>query len=535
MDFKKTISVVALGVTGSLLMACGGGGDSGPGTAAPPPSSPPPSPPPPPPAATQLPAALNESTPNASLLFNARGDGTLDLVVDGPAGNTRDWLLVNDGSGRFSFGENALPERYLGADGVSVAFAAIDANLDGREDLLVVTVDGRPDSFYGSSKVQLFLNEGDGRFVDASDNIAGGVNPNAWYESIRVADFDGDGYPDFLLTSSGNPVQSCDTLGGRIFLNDGTGRFTQARLTLTDALGSYETDCLRFDAGANTAAERHLGDDNLAFTLDALLGDLDGDGRPDILASSLRATWPVFLNRSVSGELRFELVFNGGTEVEGTCFFGFPPVQEPCTRLEPFDAGVAGFWKNGVLADIGGNGTLDLVVSTSIAPGQTSLQPVVLWRGEGDGVFSFVGGVGADDCALDESTRCGSFSIAEHPERVGVQHARQWLVLDINGNERDDVFVADHGWDAAPFPGRRNLLLLGQADGTLVDGSAQWLSSASTFTHGATVGDVTGNGRADLFKNNYYFAPSNGGGAFSSDNESKLWLNDGNPPLSGTD
>jgi hypothetical protein len=533
MDVKNKLSLVAVSVTGSLLVACGGGGgDSGPGTAAPPPGSSPPSPPPP--AATQLPAALNESAPNASLLFNARGNGTLDLVVDGPTGHTRDWLLINDGSGSFSFAENTLPNRYLGGEGVTVAFAAIDANLDGREDLLVVTVDGRQGSFYESSQVQLFLNEGDGRFVDASGNISGGINPNAWYESIRVADFDGDGYPDFLLTSSGNPVQSCDTLGGRIFLNDGTGQFTSTRITLTDGLGSYHADCLRFDAGANTFEERHLGDDNLAFTLDALLGDLDNDGRPDIVASSLSGTWPVFLNRSDPGELRFDVVFNGGAESESFCFIGF--LVEPCITLDPFNAGVAGTWKNGVLADLDGNGTLDLVASLSIAPGPAFLQPVVLWRGEGNGRFSFISGVGADDCALDESTRCGSFSIAAHPERVGVQHARQWLVLDINGDGRDDVFVADHGWDAPPFPGRRNLLLLGQADRTLVEGSQQWLSSASTFTHGAAVGDMTGNGRPDLFKNNYYFPPSNDGSAFfNADNEVKLWLNEGNAPLRGTD
>lgn len=539
MDFKKTVSLGALCVASSLFVACGGGG-SGPGTAAPPTSSPPPTTPPPsqpPPAATRLPASLNESTPNGALLFDATGNGILDLAVDGPSGpdgSAHDWLLINDGSGHFSFAENALPDRYLGSEGITVAFAAIDANLDGRQDLLVVTVDGREGSYYQSSRVQLFLNEGNDRFIDASENIVGSLNTDAWFESIRVADFDGDGYPDFLLTSSGNPIQSCDTLGGRIFLNDGTGQFTSTTLTLTDALGSYEADCLRFDAGANTADERHLGDD-LAFTLDGLLGDFDDDGRPDILASSLRGTWPVFLNRSVPGQLRFEVVFNGGTEFESTCFVGSPPEEEPCTRFDPFDVGVAGIWKNGALADIDGDGILDLVGSSGISGGPDLLQPVVVWRGEGGGRFSFAGGAGTDDCAVDESTRCRMFQISEHPQRVGVQHARQWLVMDINGNGRDDVFVADHGWDAAPFPGRRNLLLLGQVDGTMADGSAQWLSAASTFTHGAAVGDVTGNGRPDLFKNNYYFAPSDGGGFFNSENEAKLWLNDGSAPLRGTD
>ena len=108
------------------------------------------------------------------------------------------------------------------------------------------------------------------------------------------------------------------------------------------------------------------------------------------------------------------------------------------------------------------------------------------------------------------------------PDGVGVEHARQFLVADFNGDGADDLFVADHGYDADPFPGQPNLLLL-SSGGKLNDVTASNMSTVSSYSHGAADGDLNGDGCIDLFVNN-------------SRNrwDERLWLNDCAGKFTGT-
>lgn len=464
------------------------------------------------------------------MLIDVAGNGILDLILSGPTGSGatgRDWLLINDGTGNFELHGTQLPPRYLGVDGATVAFAQGDFNRNGFTDILAVTVDAREGSYYQTSELHLWLNQGDGSFTDASAQIAN-RQLTGWPEWIRVADFDGDGHLDFLITSPGNPEQNCSG-SAQIFLNDSTASFVRASVTLQDSMGSYQDDCLWFDRGMNTQNERFVG-----YTLDALPADLNNSGLPDLVASSLEAAWPVFLNRSSPGQLVFDVVFNGGELRLSPC--PDDPEQQ-CASLDPFSNAGAGIWKNGALADINGNGRMDLVAANSISGFPDRLTPVVIWHGQDDGKFELYGGAGSDNCLNDpaESGRCGStFSLADYPDRVGVQHARQWLVADFNKDGFEDVLILDHGFDASPFPGRQNLLLLGQANGGMQDGTAEWLSGNSTFTHGGAVGDLTQNGWPDIVKNNYVNGDMTG--QFTQyDNHPKLNLNTGLPPMTAED
>lgn len=71
---------------------------------------------------------------------------------------------------------------------------------------------------------------------------------------------------------------------------------------------------------------------------------------------------------------------------------------------------------------------------------------------------------------------------------------RQALVADFNGDGRPDVFLACHGYDAPPFPGERNQLVLSSVSGYNVKDAAPDIG----FWHGAAAGDITGDGNIDV-------------------------------------
>ncbi len=84
-----------------------------------------------------------------------------------------------------------------------------------------------------------------------------------------------------------------------------------------------------------------------------------------------------------------------------------------------------------------------------------------------------------------------------------VQNPRQVVLADFNGDGRSDLFVADHGYDAHPFPGYQNTLVLSAPGGKLVDGTSG-LPQQSDFTHSAAAADIDRDGDIDLYNGNIW-------------------------------
>jgi hypothetical protein len=83
------------------------------------------------------------------------------------------------------------------------------------------------------------------------------------------------------------------------------------------------------------------------------------------------------------------------------------------------------------------------------------------------------------------------------------QHPREFAIADFNRDGKPDIFVAAHGYDADPFDGERNLLVMSNGDGTYTDRSSL-LPSAPDFSHCVAVGDVNGDGFLDIYVGNVY-------------------------------
>lgn len=90
---------------------------------------------------------------------------------------------------------------------------------------------------------------------------------------------------------------------------------------------------------------------------------------------------------------------------------------------------------------------------------------------------------------------------------------RTVLVADFNKDGIPDIWVACTGYDAEPFPGEKNKLMLskGRGDYQITD------VGDIGFNHGASAADVNGDGYADVITSDLYFYINNKDGTFRKD------------------
>ena len=153
------------------------------------------------------------------------GDGSIDLFVGSRAVARqygvppRSYLLKNDGHGHF---RDVTTELAPGLDSIGMVTAAtwLDYDGDGKLDLIVV----------GEWMAVRVFHQENGRFVDRTDQ-AGFGGTNGWWNSVQVADLNGDGRPDLILGNLGlnSLIRASRDEPARLYVGDffGTGRLAQ--------------------------------------------------------------------------------------------------------------------------------------------------------------------------------------------------------------------------------------------------------------------------------------------------------------------
>jgi enediyne biosynthesis protein E4 len=221
-------------------------------------------------------------------------DGYEDIFVGGVHRNT---LYHNNGNGTFTDVTEkaglARPDKEYGPLW-SVGGAWVDVNNDGLLDLFVVNYlswdfNHEPDckfmdkpeychpKFYKELPNQLFLNKGDGTFVDVSaqSNIRSHLGKGM---GVGIADYDNDGLPDIFVAN--------DKLFNSLFHN---------RKGKNSSVPVF--DEVAFEAGV--ALPEH---GNLISGMGVDFRDLNNDGYPDISIVALNdETFPVYLNNTKGG------------------------------------------------------------------------------------------------------------------------------------------------------------------------------------------------------------------------------------------
>ncbi len=286
-----------------------------------------------------------------------------------------------------------LPSGLL--NGLSMDAGVADLDADGDLDIVIAN-EFRPNI--------LLLNDGTGHFSDGSSRLP---PTNRDSEDVGIADFDGDGDLDIVVVSEDDRVNE-------LYFNDGAGRFS--------------------DEGARLPVE--------GTTNGVVVGDLNGDGFPDIL----------FANNGQDA-----VIVNDGTG-------NF--VDETAERL-PRSGDVT---QDLELGDVDGDGDLDLVVANEGAN--------ALYINDGAGRFR------------DESA-------TRIPRRDGGEETREADFGDVDGDgDLDLLFANVAAFVAGADP--RNRLLINDGAGFFTDETSSRLPSASVSSFDGDLVDVDGDGDLDI-------------------------------------
>jgi hypothetical protein len=462
---------------------------------------------------TFQPAITSRATPSPTELTvgDFTGDGELDVAV---CGGESQQIAVLPGNGNGTFQAPVLVSSSYNAN----AIASADLNGDGKLDL--ITADG-----HASGDIQVWLGEGGDKFqppvtyavgsdpvsiavadlngdskpdIITGDAIAGGVsvllnqgdgtfgaaatyNVAAAPNSILAADFNGDGAPDILTTG--------DQLA--LLTNNGNGTFQDCTQTLTDP-----------DAPPDRI----------------VAGDLNDDGFPDIVTSQTTDdTISVLLNDG-----------HGGFD---------PPVS--------YSTGPGSDPQGLALADLAGNGILDIIVADSgtnaisvfigngdgtfrapVTYATAGLFPCALAVGDlrGDGKMDVVTlDVQSGDISVFLGNGDGTFGTATpFSDGLGVPLGPgttcDIALANFDGGTTLDAVVSN------PFLSSDGLTLVpGNGNGTfgLPQAIPLPIPIQSYSVFGFAAGDLTGNGETDLVVTDYFTAPNslyillnNGNGTF---------------------
>ena len=472
---------------------------------------------------------------------DVNGDGKPDLLVVNifnSAGNRTQGIvgvLMGNGDGTFQ-----APVSYNSGGVNASSIVVADVNGDGKPDLLVANqcTSGNNCSSIVLGNVGVLLGNGDGTFQAAVSYSSGGE----YGASVVAADVNGDGKLDLLVANACVGVSNCANGGVGVLLGNGDGTF-QAPVSYNS--GGYDASSIRVadvngDGKPDLLVANNCVDDNCAsgsvgvllgngdgtfqapasYTSDGVdtysiaVGDLNGDGKPDLLVANncadsncANGTVGVLLGNG-DGTFQSAIHYNpGGDEAQSIAVGDLNGDGKPDLLVANLCGSMSGCANGGVGVLLGnGDGTFQSAVSYS--SGGYQAQSIAVGDVNGDGKLDLL-----------VANVCGSLSNCSNGGVVGVLLGNgdgtfqapvdynsgglyaYWIAAaDVNGDGKPDLLVANYCVDSNCANGSA-VVMLGNGDGTF-----QAPVSYNSGGYGANsigVADVNGDGKPDLLVANY--------------------------------
>ena len=342
-------------------------------------------------------------SPYASCLGDLNGDGKVDVIVANRTGNSIS-ILVNDGSpGVLRF----KPKSSFQTDSWPVSVAVGDLDGDGKLDVVVANSSSNTVSvFRNSSNLGLLSLDTRKDFITANNPV-----------SVAIGDLDGDGRLDIVVANN----RITPEMGGLTLLRN------------TGGIGS-----LSFNG-------QMIHTSNFTFYTSVAIGDIDNDGKVDLVAS-----WPVGSNPGYLSVFR-NLGSPGTLNFDWTSFTGKQVGNRPTSV---------------VLGDLDMDGKLDIASTSNLF---TSL--IILVKNTSiPGLISFT----------DDQT----FLFGQLPRSVVA-------IGDLDGNGKPDLGMTNEGSNSVSIFRGTGL------SGVMSYDSKTNLSTGMSPTSVA-IGDLDGDGKSDL-------------------------------------
>lgn len=367
------------------------------------------------------------------------GDGLNDIIICPAFFSSRPLLpcefWLNRGSGRFEIATSEVVTGTLGLPGGVNSILIADFNGDGRPDVFLATQGiedpdrSQPDSFTAHNRV--LLSQTDGKLLDTT-NASLASDTMGFHHPSAMGDINGDGSVDIAIcglggTGGGRPMPA----GIYFLMNDGHGKFTRTVTGLPQEIasndftspvpydffgcGSVQLVDLDGDGRLDLVVANYIGGSSLGKlhgtriykqqsdhsfvltadlplppTLNAIInsadgtklgasgiaaGDLDGDGKPEIIV--------LFENIGISGTY-IEVLHNEGNFAFSDATIATLGTYDLTMRQSNYSTQVIGISAL-KLADLNGDGKLDLVLSQNGFFHNTLANTSPFWLNDGKG------------------------------------------------------------------------------------------------------------------------------------------------------
>jgi len=192
-------------------------------------------------------------------------DGDGDLDMAIASQDPINRLLLNDGGGRFTDATDRLGKQVATE---TREVHALDANGDGRLDLVFFNLTSNNRDWDKDPQTRLLINQGNARFKDETRARLPTHRFSSWGGS--VVDFNEDGHPDLVVSAI--DVPGFVPLQVRAWQNDGKGNFSDVTASVIPAA----------TVGRSWSMAR---------------GDLDGDGKQDLFIGGWQSQARLLLSR----------------------------------------------------------------------------------------------------------------------------------------------------------------------------------------------------------------------------------------------